>query len=56
VVVGAVGVLGAYVFLSAQYEKQLWLLLGLLVALPAVAAAAEGDQTHERLPRRTPAI
>jgi O-antigen ligase len=50
VVVGATGVLGAYVFLSAQYEKQLWLLMGLLVALPAVARA-EQEEARERLPR-----
>jgi hypothetical protein len=26
----------AYAFLSGQYEKQLWLVLGVLAAIPAV--------------------
>jgi O-antigen ligase len=39
-VVGMVGLLVADFFFSAQYEKQLWLLLGLLAALPSLAAAA----------------
>jgi exopolysaccharide production protein ExoQ len=29
---GTIGTLAAYIFLSAQYEKQLWLLFGLLAA------------------------
>lgn len=37
-VVGAVGMLTAYVFISAQYEKQLWLVLGLLTTIPTLAA------------------
>ena len=36
---GTAGMLAAYFFFSAQYEKQLWLVLGALVALPTVAAA-----------------
>ena len=43
IVAGAIGMFFAYIFLSAQYEKQLWLMLGLLLILPAVA---------EQLPRR----
>jgi len=39
-VVGAVGMLTAYVFISAEYEKQLWLVLGLLATLPTLAAAS----------------
>lgn len=39
-VVGAVGMLTAYFFFSAQYEKQLWLVLGALLSLSTVAAAS----------------
>jgi len=35
--IGTIGMLAAFVFLSAQYEKELPLLLGLLAALPSVA-------------------
>jgi len=38
-VVGAVGMLTAYFFFSAQYEKQLWLVLGALLSLSTVARA-----------------
>jgi O-antigen ligase len=38
-VIGTVGMLTAYFFFSAQFEKQLWLILGALVALSTVAAA-----------------
>jgi O-antigen ligase len=37
VFVGLVGMLAAFVFLSGEYEKQLWLLLGLAVALYGLA-------------------
>ena len=37
---GTIGVLAAYFFLSGQYEKQLWLLLGVLTAIPTIARAA----------------
>jgi O-antigen ligase len=40
-VAGSAGLLTAYFFGSAEYEKTLWLLLGLLVAAPA-ALRAEG--------------
>jgi len=33
---GAIGMFVAYIFLSAQYEKDLWLVLGLLAAVPAL--------------------
>jgi O-antigen ligase len=36
-IAGTAGLLVAYVFLSGEYEKQLWLLLGLLATLPNVA-------------------
>jgi O-antigen ligase len=47
-IVASVGLLTAYVFLSAQYEKHLWLLLGLLAAVPNVAASAR-SAVPERL-------
>ena len=34
---GTIGLLVAYIFLSGEYEKQLWLLLGLLATIPNVA-------------------
>jgi O-antigen ligase len=37
VLVGLVGMLAAFVFLSGEYEKQLWLLIGLAVALYGLA-------------------
>ena len=37
VFVGLVGMLAAFVFISGEYEKQLWLLLGLAVALYGIA-------------------
>ncbi len=40
---GSIGVLTAYIFLSGLYEKQFWLLLGILVALPTVAAHRLSD-------------
>jgi O-antigen ligase len=38
--VGLVGMLAAFMFISGQYEKQFWLLLGLAAALPTAAGAA----------------
>jgi O-antigen ligase len=38
--VGLCGMLAASVFLSAEYEKQLWLLLGFAAALPGIADAS----------------
>jgi O-antigen ligase len=43
-VAGALGLLAAYVFLSGEYEKELWLLLGLLSTTPNVARSVLGDQ------------
>ena len=40
VLVGICGMLAASVFLSAEYEKQLWLLLGFSAALAALADAS----------------
>jgi O-antigen ligase len=38
-IVGLTGMLAASIFLSAQYEKQLWLLLGFATALTSLAGA-----------------
>lgn len=51
---GTVSLLAAYVFLSAQYEKHLWLLLGLLATFPTVARAAHASRPRPRL-RSVPA-
>src|SRR5207237_2274267 len=40
VLVGLCGMLAASVFLSAEYEKQLWLLLGFAAALAGLAEAS----------------
>jgi hypothetical protein len=36
-IAGALGMFAAYVFLSAQWEKQLWLVLGLLAVTGAAS-------------------
>jgi O-antigen ligase len=41
VLIGTIGMLAAYVFITAQYEKQLWLLLGICAALATLARAGE---------------
>jgi O-antigen ligase len=41
VLIGTIGMLAAYVFITAQYEKQLWLLLGICAALSTLARAGE---------------
>lgn len=41
-VVGMIGLLTSYFFLSGLYEKQLWLLLGVLAVIPRVVRRAEG--------------
>jgi O-antigen ligase len=46
-VVATVGLLVAYTFLSALYEKQLWLLLGILLATNFVAHRREGPLPSE---------
>jgi O-antigen ligase len=47
-VIGAVGMLTAYFFFSAQFEKQLWLVLGSLIALSTLARAAQSRRVPER--------
>jgi O-antigen ligase len=44
--IGAAGMLTAYFFFSAQFEKQLWLVLGGLIALSTVARAAQSRTGH----------
>jgi O-antigen ligase len=44
IVVGTVGMLAAFAFISAQYEKQLWLLLGLAASLSTVARTARDEE------------
>ena len=42
---GVIGMFGAYIFLSDEYQKQLWLLLGLLATLPTITAIRAGRET-----------
>jgi O-antigen ligase len=54
-VAGVAGLLTAYFFGSAEYEKTLWLLLGLLVAIPAaLRSEEEASSTGVTSPSRTP--
>lgn len=39
-IVGVVGILAAFMFISGQYEKQFWLFLGLLTALHTIGRTA----------------
>ncbi|HEY7018475.1 MAG TPA: O-antigen ligase family protein [Gaiellaceae bacterium] len=41
--IGTLGMLAAFVFITAQYEKQLWLLLGACLALSTLARAGESE-------------
>jgi hypothetical protein len=41
---GAIGMLTSYFFLSAQWEKQLWLMLALLAAASAASRPHEGPE------------
>ena len=41
---GAVGMLVAYIFLSAEFEKPLWLVLALLASVPALVREASPDE------------
>lgn len=44
-IAGAIGMFAAYVFLSAQWEKQLWLVLGLLAAVSALPRIRRATET-----------
>ena len=48
IVIATMGMLTAYTFLSAQYEKNLWLLLGASAALAAIASGAGRAAAPER--------
>jgi O-antigen ligase len=51
VLVGLSGMLAASFFLSFEYEKQLWLLLGLSATLSSVSGAAVRERRDRRLKR-----
>jgi O-antigen ligase len=44
---GSIGLLVAYVFLSGEYEKELWLLLGLLSTAPNIARSLLADASRD---------
>ncbi len=46
VLIALIGMLTAFVFLSGQYEEQLWLLLGLGIALHALSRRADPNRVH----------
>jgi colicin import membrane protein len=48
--VGMIGMLGAYVFLSAQYEKQLWLLIGVALGVHGLARRARPPEAAVEAP------
>lgn len=50
-VAGVVGLIFAYVFLTAQVEKPLWFLLALLTSAPALLRDGAGDQAPVRRAR-----
>lgn len=55
-VLGAVGMLAAFVFISAQYEKQLWLMLGLLAASASISRKEPAPATASAsISRKVPA-
>jgi O-antigen ligase len=45
--VGTIGLLTAYVFSSGQYQKQLWILLGILIAVRRLQHEFAGDRAHD---------
>lgn len=47
VLVGAIAMLAAFTFISAQYEKQLWLLLGVCTGVAALSRTVSARQTPE---------
>jgi putative inorganic carbon (hco3(-)) transporter len=48
---GAIGMFSAYVFISAQWEKQLWLVFALLAAVPALARPSGDREEPVRVSR-----
>jgi hypothetical protein len=49
--VGCLGMLSAFTFLTAQYEKQLWLTLGLLLAYARIARQARESEPTSSIAR-----
>jgi len=47
IIIGTIGMLAAFLFLSAQYDKQLPLLLGVLAALATVARLRSAEEAAE---------
>jgi O-antigen ligase len=47
VLVGTIGLLTAYVFSSGEYQKQLWILLGILIAVRRLQHRFSGDGARE---------
>jgi O-antigen ligase len=45
-----IAMLAAFAFISAEYEKQLWLFVGLAAALPSVAVTARRERAAEGSP------
>jgi O-antigen ligase len=60
VVIGSIGMLVAFVFLTAQYEKQLWLVIALLLAYAGAASQTAEERatrgTETRLASLRPAV
>jgi O-antigen ligase len=50
---GAIGMLTAYVFLSAEFEKQLWLVLALLASVPAILRDEKADRHGDAVAEST---
>jgi putative inorganic carbon (hco3(-)) transporter len=50
IVPGVLGMLASFTFLTAQYEKQLWITLGIVLAYNRVAALAASSQAHALSP------
>lgn len=52
IVIGTVGMLAAFAFISSQYGKQLWLLIGLVIALDALARRSAPEPAPSAAPWR----
>jgi O-antigen ligase len=50
VVAAVIAMLTAYMFISAQYEKQLWLLIGFAAALSTLARSVTASSRRSRMP------
>lgn len=54
--VGAAGMLTAFIFLSAEFEKELWLTMGLLLAFASIARQSVASQRQLDLESKSPQI